>query len=714
MFRLFNILILNSFFAIINGHVLVDESGDREKTVDSALKFMKLGLQEHLESIERMVIKRLEGVEDIVEEKITQMIRNATGNIAEDQTRNISSQSTGQNEKISENLLSNFQTEEQDNNESPITRLSMKVDKKISDLFFTTQIEQRLFRQDIISVTDSFFGKLEKIDDVLSTTQNEQQLLSQEIESLSTNLFDNVNKQISDELSTIQTEHRILKQEVVSLTSNLVKKVDAKISEVMGTSKDQFLTVLKNIETKAQEMNDLQNSLIALNTEYSKEELKSGDFTDFLLLYNESLSTVQSEQQLLRHEMASITTNFSDRVDEKLSYLISTFQTKHLSLSEEMVSFANNMSGVVDISWNRKISNLKKAFDRLSGQLQNEQIAEISMFKSIVSKANQTISVCTTKIGEEYNNVETNLENVFRDGMKNLSLNLENENAKSKIILANIRNTSLHMTKQLSSGEFMNMLRNVEVISQSLLKIHEIVGYSCAFIFLQYPGTRWKNGVYYIKDKSIKKQAVYCDMTTDKGGWTVIQRRVNGSVDFNRNWTEYKNGFGFADHEYWIGNDVLHEMAGDESFLGNHQTLRVDMEQFNGEKTYAVYSTFFVENEASKYYAKVGRYSGDAGDGLRDSNKMMFSTPDQDNDMASDRNCASHWRTAGWFNNCFHANPNGPYTDSEKNEPNKYIQWYDRKRSYIPLKTITLMIRPETWESILNEDCLTYITQKKN
>lgn len=521
MFRLFNILILNSFFAIINGHVLVDEFGDREKTVDSALKFMKLGLQEHLESIERMVIKRLEGVEDIVEEKITQMIRNATGNISEDQTRNISSQSTGQNEKISENLLSNFQTEEQDKNESPITRLSMKVDKKISDLFFTTQIEQRLFRQDIISVTDSFFGKLEKIDDVLSTTQNEQQLLSQEIESLSTNLFDNVNKQISDELSTIQTEHRILKQEVVSLTSNLVKKVDAKISEVMGTSKDQFLAVLKNIETKAQEMNDLQNSLIALNTEYSKEELKSGDFTDFLLLYNESLSTVQSEQQLLRHEMASITTNFSDRVDEKLSYLISTFQTKHLSLSEEMVSFANNMSGVVDISWNRKISNLKKAFDRLSGQLQNEQIAEISMFKSIVSKANQTISVCTTKIGEEYNNVETNLKNVFRDGMKNLSLNLENENAKSKIILANIRNTSLHMTKQLSSGEFMNMLRNVEVISQSLLKIHEIVGYSCAFIFLQYPGTRWKNGVYYIKDKSIKKQAVYCDMTTDKGGWTV-------------------------------------------------------------------------------------------------------------------------------------------------------------------------------------------------
>lgn len=84
-------------------------------------------------------------------------------------------------------------------------------------------------------------------------------------------------------------------------------------------------------------------------------------------------------------------------------------------------------------------------------------------------------------------------------------------------------------------------------------------------------------------------------------------------------------------------------------------------------------------------------------------NNMMFTTLDQDNDERSGWNCAIKWRTAGWFKDGFHANPNGQYTDSEK-KGWKYILWYYWKKSEISLKTIQLMIRPRVWQRDVTAD----------
>ena len=52
------------------------------------------------------------------------------------------------------------------------------------------------------------------------------------------------------------------------------------------------------------------------------------------------------------------------------------------------------------------------------------------------------------------------------------------------------------------------------------------------------------DGVYTIKPDNLPAFDVLCDQTTAGGGWSVFQKRLNGSVDFYRDWNDYKHGFG--------------------------------------------------------------------------------------------------------------------------------------------------------------------------
>ena len=117
-------------------------------------------------------------------------------------------------------------------------------------------------------------------------------------------------------------------------------------------------------------------------------------------------------------------------------------------------------------------------------------------------------------------------------------------------------------------------------------------------------------------------------METDGGGWTVFQRRQDGSVDFYRNWTDYENGFGNLTGEFWLGLGKINRLTKEQS-----NTLRVDLGDFDGNTRYAQYTTFSVGNSTIKYKLTVIGYSGTAGDSLTGQhNGMKFSTRDNDND----------------------------------------------------------------------------------
>jgi len=74
-------------------------------------------------------------------------------------------------------------------------------------------------------------------------------------------------------------------------------------------------------------------------------------------------------------------------------------------------------------------------------------------------------------------------------------------------------------------------------------------------------GRNHVNGLYSLYDKTSKKMEVVCRFSTKKAvGWTVIQQRVDGSVNFNRSWADYKNGFGTVGLKtnFWLGNENIY------------------------------------------------------------------------------------------------------------------------------------------------------------
>ena len=142
------------------------------------------------------------------------------------------------------------------------------------------------------------------------------------------------------------------------------------------------------------------------------------------------------------------------------------------------------------------------------------------------------------------------------------------------------------------------------------------------------------NGVYRLQGPDFHILYAYCDQTTQGGGWTVFQKRQDGSVNFNRTWNDYKHGFGNIEGEFWFGNDNIHDLT-KPSFAPKKSQLLINMKMKGQSDTvYIKYNTFEITNEATKYVLKINGFSGNITDnprGMDYNNNIKFSTFDSDN-----------------------------------------------------------------------------------
>ena len=200
-----------------------------------------------------------------------------------------------------------------------------------------------------------------------------------------------------------------------------------------------------------------------------------------------------------------------------------------------------------------------------------------------------------------------------------------------------------------------------------------------------------QSGVYTIQPDSLPPFDVYCDMDTDGGGWTVFQRRQDGSEDFYRNWVNYTNGFGNLSNEFWLGLEYIHRLTNESD-----SELRIDLEDWSGNKRYAQYVSFQVRDASTKYTLEVSGYTGNAGDSLtggrQNHNRKPFSTYDCDNDDDS-RNCAVTYKGAWWYDACHMSNLNGLYHRGSNTTFGEGVNWYTWKGHHYSLKFTEMKIR---------------------
>ncbi|KAK2817249.1 hypothetical protein Q5P01_025440 [Channa striata] len=226
------------------------------------------------------------------------------------------------------------------------------------------------------------------------------------------------------------------------------------------------------------------------------------------------------------------------------------------------------------------------------------------------------------------------------------------------------------------------------------------------------------SGLYFIKPAKAPQQfLVYCEIDNFGRGFTVIQRRRDGSLDFNKNWVQYKEGFGHLSPddttEFWLGNEKIHLLTVSSNLP---TVLRIELVDWEGNKRYADYTMFRLGPEADMYRLTYGYYfGGDAGDAFdgfdfgddpsdkfyTSHNGMQFSTNDKDNDKY-DGNCAKQDGSGWWMNRCHAAHlngkyyPGGRYTEKDAGEYGYdngiiWVTWHNR---WYSLKETTMKLIP--------------------
>ena len=197
---------------------------------------------------------------------------------------------------------------------------------------------------------------------------------------------------------------------------------------------------------------------------------------------------------------------------------------------------------------------------------------------------------------------------------------------------------------------------------------------------------------------------VSCDQETDGGGWMIYQRRVDGSVDFERNWLSYREGFGIIGNdttEMWMGNENVFQML--QAYEGIECELRIEATSFDGDSCWATCYPFQMRPESSKYsmtWDTVEESIPELIHNLGILKDVEFSTFDE---YSCDRSCVTNYKGGWWFKRCAAIFFNGVYIPNRQtSDTSIFVSAFKGKTTF---QKSCMMFRPIHKSRVCTNPC---------
>nr|XP_039249834.1 protein scabrous-like [Styela clava] len=491
-----------------------------------------------------------------------------------------------------------------------------------------------------------------------------------------------------DKLESTESKGKVFEDQVTNVTQGL-EKMEANISRFM---QDYHNTKTGLNETK-QDIGRLEENTKQLLSSLNGQHIVLGETVERMNFTEEAIRSVSHELDAYKVKTDTETEQIRDDLDEVLdvqrihrhnltkllknpgqqrsSGLISQYPSDEPAPESTSVTPNELRTLLTEIGVEDRMSRLTRVLRH-----QQQRMSNVTRAVLKIAEDNEAITTTTS----HYFTLINSQAKVINDQNETIT--------KLAMIAANQGDTIKSLGTELAHGQetvmkLTNILANIATQFKSPMGSQR----DCHDVWLN--GNR-KSGVYnVIEDLSLRP--MYCNLT-EYGGWTVIQKRKDGSQDFDKTMEEYKRGFGDVYGEYWLGLDTIKSLT---NKVRMSVGIQIILEDWEGNFRTATYSQFYVYG---KYYSLVAsEHSGDIGDSLLQSNGMPFMVKEENGHVGP---CPIRRKAGWWFAtpqaDCGEANLNGVYRKGPAQDAriSSTIFWKDWLGVGYPLKSATMQIIP--------------------